>query len=126
IRALTPKIAVVDEVHLFAVQPTLAWRQHGPVHSRVDKYAGENPPSGAILHYYLKNQAEKPVTLEVLDEQGTVIRALSKDDDDDEPADDPDGPEEPPKKKLPSREAGVQRFVWDLRYEGAARIKKAK
>ncbi|MBX6330297.1 MAG: glycoside hydrolase [Gemmatimonadaceae bacterium] len=39
--------------------------------------AGENPPPGGIIDYYLAADAPGPVTLEILDSAGTVIRSYS-------------------------------------------------
>ncbi len=39
--------------------------------------AGENPPPGAIINYYLATNAKEPVTLEVLDAGGKVVRSYS-------------------------------------------------
>ena len=37
----------------------------------------ENPPTGAIIDYYLKSAASGPVTLEILDANGKIVRAYS-------------------------------------------------
>ncbi len=42
--------------------------------------AGENPPPGAILDYYLAADAAGPVKLEILDAAGKVVRSYSSDD----------------------------------------------
>jgi photosystem II stability/assembly factor-like uncharacterized protein len=42
--------------------------------------AGENPPPGAILDYYLASDAAGPVTLEILDTAGRVVRTYSSTD----------------------------------------------
>ncbi|MFI5214607.1 MAG: glycoside hydrolase, partial [Gemmatimonadales bacterium] len=42
--------------------------------------AGENPPAGAILDYYLPNDATGRMTLEVLDAAGKVVRTYASDD----------------------------------------------
>ena len=38
--------------------------------------AGENPPPGALIDYYLAKDASGPVTLEILDAAGKVVRTL--------------------------------------------------
>ena len=75
-----------------------------------------NPPAGAVLDYVLKSAVTGPVTLEILDANGRVVRAFS--------SADAKGPEphqyfterwiNPP--APPSTAAGHHRFVWDLRY----------
>lgn len=75
---------------------------------------GSNPPNGAIIDYWLRTKADStsPVTLEVLDAGGAVVRRFSSA----EPG--PAEPGAPPvAPKLPA-EAGLNRFVWDLRREG--------
>ena len=82
-----------------------------------DEPAGKNPPDGGILDYWLSSSATGPVTLEILDSRGELVRRFSSD----------DPPEQPdtsanipmywvrPAQRL-SAEAGPHRFVWDLRY----------
>ncbi len=115
-----------EPVHLFTVRPAVRWRYDGPVSSQV-KGPGQNPPVGAVLDYWLKDDAKGDVTVEVLDEKGMVVRTLSSRKVEPEmPPDDPDPAwEESEKKPLP-RKAGLQRAVWDLRYEGATPIRPAK
>ncbi len=97
--------------------------------------AGENPPPGALLDYYLPAAATVPVMLEILDAAGKLIRSHSSDDRvvSPDPALDPVGynkvcqqtPTAPycglplywpaPALRL-STAAGMHRFSWDLRY----------
>ena len=42
-----------------------------------DEPAGENPPDGAVLDYFLAKPADGPVTLEILDSRGLVVRKYS-------------------------------------------------
>jgi photosystem II stability/assembly factor-like uncharacterized protein len=82
-----------------------------------DEPAGENPPDGANIDYYLKNAA-KVVTLEIVDSAGRQVRLYSS-------ADPPDTLREQsiryplswvrPSQGLSTR-AGVHRFRWDMRY----------
>jgi hypothetical protein len=74
-----------------------------------------NPPDGAIINYYLKADASSPVTLEILDSSGKLVRKYSSND----PVPPPD-PElaipaywlRPP--QVLSSKAGFHRFVWDV------------
>jgi photosystem II stability/assembly factor-like uncharacterized protein len=108
------------------VQPAARWRYHSPVYSTEEKNAGDNPPRGAIIYYYLKAKA-KLVTLDVLDSNGDLVRSYTSKEDkqDEEDEDDPDG-REPEKDVTLPVEPGMQRFVWNLRYQGAALIPGAK
>jgi len=82
-----------------------------------DEAEAENPPSGAILDYYLKSASNTPVTIEILDANQQVVRRYSSAD----PVRPPDPntlavnavwqqPQQPP-----SAAAGMHRFIWDLR-----------
>ena len=44
-----------------------------------DEPQAENPPSGAVIDYYLKRNASGPVTVEILDAGNAVIRVFSSD-----------------------------------------------
>ena len=89
-----------------------------------DEPAGENPPNGAILDYYLKAASSTPVTIEIVDSKGETIRRYASDDKP-RPSDPtrvtvtPDWASAPPP---PSAAAGLHRFVWDLRYPPAKGI----
>jgi photosystem II stability/assembly factor-like uncharacterized protein len=118
LRQLDDKV-VASDAFLFA--PELAYRVRWNTNTDTplppDEPAGQNPPDGTILNYYLKAKASGPVTLEILDTAGTVVRQYSSAD----PASPPD-PELPipaywlrPPKRLSSA-AGLHRFVWDMHY----------
>ena len=79
-----------------------------------------NPPEGAILNYYLKAAASGPVTLEIHQADGRLVRRYSSDD---PPAPLPDAATSPvplywyrPRQRL-SRAAGMHRFQWDVHYQ---------
>jgi hypothetical protein len=42
--------------------------------------AGQNPPDGAIIDYYLNNDANSEVTLEISDAKGNLVRKFSSND----------------------------------------------
>jgi hypothetical protein len=83
----------------------------------VEEPTGMNPPDGAIINYYLKSAATGPVVLEVLQQDGRLIRRYSSDD----PVTPiPDAPSAPvptywyrPPQSL-STAAGMHRFIWDV------------
>ena len=93
--------------------------------------AGENPPEGAVLDYFLPGDASDPVKLEIVNSAGRVVRSYSSDD----PAFEPDDAlcrKKPtatdcglplywpaPAMRLGAR-AGMHRFAWDLRYQPVA------
>ena len=80
------------------------------------------PPTGAAeTEAAGKNP---PITLEILDAKGQVIRKYPPK----RPAQEDAGGEEegfrPPERGLPV-DAGLNRFIWDLRYEGASRVPRS-
>ena len=85
-----------------------------------DEPAGRNPPTGAVLDYYLGHPPAGGVTLEISDSQGRLVRRVSSTD----PA--PRTAEEAEHELIPAywirpakplgTGAGLHRFVWDLRY----------
>jgi photosystem II stability/assembly factor-like uncharacterized protein len=117
--------------------------------------SGKNPPAGVVISYWLKTSLKKPeqkpkantgdagsatpsadakkpdgespeapkITLEILDSSGKVIRKYPK-------KEEPDNDEEDSFNRdanagnLPA-DAGLNRFVWDMRYEGATKVPKA-
>jgi photosystem II stability/assembly factor-like uncharacterized protein len=108
-----------QDVHLYT--PAVAYRmQNSTEEPPKPVLLGQNPPPGAVLYYFLKDAPKGEVSLEILDASGQVLRKFSssKTEELDEPADPDDKKPEPQIKP----EAGLNRFVWDLRYEGAARV----
>lgn len=83
---------------------------------------GQNPPAGAVLHFYLKDEPKEgsETKLEILDASGKTIRKYSSLEV--EPLDEPADPDDKKPEKEIKPEAGLNRFVWDLRYEEAHRV----
>jgi len=111
-----------SEAYLFA--PSTAMRSRMG-HLRRRRYAiAENPPDGAILYYYLKEQPKEPIKLEVLDSAGKVIRSYTSEEKkkDDSPPDEEERDE--PIDHIPNK-AGLNVFTWDLRFEEPTKIPKA-
>ena len=80
-----------------------------------DEPAGQNPPDGAIVDYWLASPAKGPLTLEILDAQGKLVRRFSSDDKPEPVDQDLNIPAywvRPP--QTLSAQAGTHRFVWDL------------
>lgn len=106
---LTPLHQLTDavarsQVHLF--QPRVTHRTRKPRRFRAPN-APENPPYGVIVYYYFAKKPETPVTLEILDAAGTLVRAFST------------KPEKERKEKKEGKlevKAGLNRFTWDLTY----------
>ncbi|HUJ50692.1 MAG TPA: hypothetical protein VLW25_10850 [Bryobacteraceae bacterium] len=86
---------------------------------------GQNPPAGAVVYYSFRDKPQSEVTLEFLDSSDKLIRKFSSvqaakraepapDDEEEE-----EGPRRPPGADRVPAEAGLNRFVWDLRYPDA-------
>ena len=105
--------------HLYPPEPTyrVRWDRWTDTPLPPEEPAGANPPDGAILQYWLPAGVSGPVTLEVLDASGHLVRRYSSDDKPvplDSSADEPLYWARPwqPLKATP----GSHRFIWDLRY----------
>ena len=112
---------------------------------------GQNPPAGAVIYYSLKTAIKKPeekkggdqaagpagaegeagakapsITLEILDGKGQVIRKYpaKRQGGDEVPGEEDEGFGRGAERPLPA-DAGLNRFVWDLRYEGASRVPRS-
>ena len=82
-----------------------------------DEPQAANPPNGAVLDYYLKEKSATPIQLEVLDSEGKVVRRFASDDklNRTDPNSVPFTMNWVPEPQPLSAEAGMHRFVWDLR-----------
>ncbi len=143
-----------QEAHLFTPSATSHTVFRGSFF-RSQGNVGTNPPAGAVIDYWLKTSLKKPdkkeasgasadskpkneeagkaegekkeeapkITLEVLDSSGKVIRKFPKKE---EPAGDEESffERDHSAENLPA-DAGLNRFVWDLRYEGATKVPRA-
>jgi len=108
-----------SEVVLFRPQVAyrVRWNKNTDTPLPQEEPAGQNPPDGAIINYYLRTAAEGPVTLEILEAAGNLVRRYSSED---TPAPAIESRNIPdywirPAQVL-SKQAGMHRFVWDLHY----------
>jgi photosystem II stability/assembly factor-like uncharacterized protein len=81
---------------------------------------GTNPPAGAVIDYLLGAAPAAPagpVTVEIRDARGGMVRRFSSDDRTLPPLEPPQIADEwLPRLQPPTRHVGLNRFVWDLRY----------
>ncbi len=114
--------ARLAEVTLFKPQRALRirWNKNTDTPLPPDEPMGQNPPDGAVIDYYLPSAAAGPVTLDILDGSGTVIRHYASTDPTPAPKDEGNIPWWwiRPVKAL-SAAAGMHRFTWDLHYPPA-------
>jgi photosystem II stability/assembly factor-like uncharacterized protein len=121
LRQLKDSSAKAD-VHLFKPAPAYRVRRSTYPDTPIppDEPIAENPPNGAIIDYYLGQDASVPVTIEILDSQNKVVRRYAS-------TDKPEQTMEELQKQLiplywirlakqPATSAGMHRWVWDLRY----------
>jgi hypothetical protein len=92
------------------------WNMNSDTPLPQEEPAGQNPPDGAIIDYYLPADAKGGATLEILDAKGAVVRSYSSS----EPADVIPPQNIPlywirPQQRLSAAE-GAHRFFWDLHY----------
>jgi photosystem II stability/assembly factor-like uncharacterized protein len=121
LRQISDSIATED-LHLFTPAPAYRMRRDTNTDTPLpaDEPAGENPPDGAPIDYFLAKSSAGPVVLETLDARGRVVRRYSSDDKPEQTTG------ELKKQLIPlywlrpqrilSAEAGMHRWVWDLRY----------
>ncbi len=79
--------------------------------------AGQNPPNGALIDFYLKSAPKDDITLAIFDQAGKLVREFSTR---------PEAPTAEPPPSVPdywlghpeplTKVAGENRFLWDLRY----------
>ena len=90
---------------------------HGPKEAPT---SGQNPPPGAIIYYEVKEKP-KAASLEILDPAGKLVRKYSSSEL--QPLEEPLDPDDDKPKSQLEVKPGMNRFVWDLRYEAAPRVK---
>ena len=132
LRQIDAKTATAD-VLLF--RPQVAYRVRSNMNTDTplppEEPAGQNPPDGAIIDYWLRGSEDPrlrgsgagPVTLDILDAAGTLVRHYASTDQPEAPvagrniADDWIRPPQ-----VLSADTAMHRFVWDLRYSMPAAL----
>ena len=93
-----------------------------------DEPAGRNPPDGAAIDYYLARDSKLPVTIEILDSSGALVRRAAS-------TDPPPFAKAQLERELippywirmappPAAGAGMHRWVWDLHYAAPRSVKR--
>jgi photosystem II stability/assembly factor-like uncharacterized protein len=119
VRALAPGSAPQTDQHLFA--PKDAYRYSGGGGYQTPPDAGANPPSGVVVYYSFKTKPSSDIKLRFLDAKGKLVKEFSSKEEP-KPADGAEETEERrPPAKLPAK-AGMNRFVWDMRYADATKF----
>ncbi|MEY4049236.1 MAG: hypothetical protein RL262_70 [Bacteroidota bacterium] len=106
------------ETVLFKPQKALRvrWNMNTDTPLPPEEPAGENPPDGAMIDYYLNSNSSSPVKLEIMNAKGDIIRTFTS----------KDTLYTIPEVNIPlywirpqqilAATAGAHRFLWDMRY----------
>ena len=111
------KVNAQKETTLYKPQQAIRvrWNMNTDTPLPPEEPAGENPPDGAVIDYYLNNNEEE-VQLDILNEKGTLIRRFSN----------KDTLYKIPDVNIPlywikpqqilAAKKGAHRFLWDMKY----------
>jgi len=98
---MTPQ-ALDSSAHLFAPRDTYRFRTTvEPEAPAYDPTAGQNPPYGATIDYYLKSAPAGDVRIVIQDSGGRTVRTFAR----------------------AAKQAGLNRMYWDLRFEPTHQMK---
>jgi hypothetical protein len=111
-----------SEAHVYT--PAVAYRERGAGGfggGGGPQNVGVNPPAGAVIDYYLGAAPSEPITLQILDRRGQLIRKLTSEG---------RGEAKKPAERAQGGSAdaslsahpGMNRFVWNLREAGATPV----
>src|SRR5207244_6565599 len=101
LQQVTPQV-LAEPVHLFPPRAAYRFRQitNDSVIREDEVSAGDDPPYGAGINYYLKSAPAGNVTVTILDQKGQVVRTLPG-----------------------TNAVGINRIHWNLRYERSKDIR---
>ncbi|HEU5479330.1 MAG TPA: hypothetical protein VFU90_05830, partial [Candidatus Tumulicola sp.] len=94
-------------VYLFPPRVAYEYHLHANDEGTYTRFAGANPPLGAIVDFYQQKPGAKAPAIDILDASGNVIRRVS-------------GTHKERGKDVPdvTNKAGINRYVWDFREDG--------
>ncbi len=121
LRQLSTAIAS-EPAHLFT--PAAAFRIQRNTYTDTpmppEEPTGQNPPDGAIIDYYINGAPSSPVTLEILDSSGNLVRRYASNDKPDVTQKEIDALNVPAywvrQPRILSASTGTHRWVWNLHY----------
>ena len=123
LRDFQPEISAAD-AHLFAPATAMRvrWDNYQDTPYPAETPAGQNPPDGTAIDYFLKEPAAGELTLAIYDDKGAEVAKFSS----------AAAPDHLPPANAPeywfapapvlTNMAGVNRFIWDMRYPPPARL----
>ena len=118
LRLMSPKLTA-EKAILFKPQNAyrVRWNTYTDTPVPQEEPAGENPPDGAIINYYLDEKATNTISLEIANSKGEVVRKYTS----------ADTMYTVPAVNIPlywirpqqilSGEPGAHRFLWDMHYD---------
>lgn len=113
-----------SEAHLFSPQPGMRvrWDNYQDTPYPIETPAGQNPPDGAIIDYFLSKPLSGDLKMTILDEKGSEVASFASNPKPVQylPANAPSY-WFAPQAALTNSE-GMNRFVWDLRYPAPASL----
>jgi len=102
-------------LHLFTPAPTAMIRGGREGGAGV----GKNPPSGAILSYYIADEHDGPLSIDITDANGSLVRSYSSEVGDFERCSTGNMDVRTAFEfKYPGTEKGLNQFAWDMRWTG--------
>jgi len=102
-------------LHLYVPRATEMIRSGG----RSGANEGKNPPSGAVLSYYIADEHDGPLTIEITDADGNLVRNYSSEAGDFERCIIGNMDQRLPfEVHYPPAEQGLNQWTWDMRWNG--------
>jgi photosystem II stability/assembly factor-like uncharacterized protein len=111
--------ATADELVLYS--PATARRLYYPDAVNTRRPVGANPPAGTVIDYVLPADASTELTMDIVNGKGELIRHLSSTKTNKE-VQPPEWPDQIVPSDLIPAHAGMNRLIWDLRYDDPAQI----
>jgi photosystem II stability/assembly factor-like uncharacterized protein len=111
--------AAADELVLYS--PATALRLYYPDAVNTRRPVGANPPAGAVIDYVLAADASAELTMDIVNGKGELIRHLSSTKTNKE-VQPPEWPDQIVPSDLIPAHAGMNRLIWDLRYDDPMQI----
>jgi photosystem II stability/assembly factor-like uncharacterized protein len=111
--------ATADDLVLYSPASALRLYYADQVNTR--RPVGANPPAGAIIDYVLPAAAATELTLDIVNAKGEMIRHLSSTKTNKE-VQPPEWPDQIVHTDLIPAHAGMNRLIWDLRYDDPVQI----
>jgi photosystem II stability/assembly factor-like uncharacterized protein len=110
-------------LHLFAPKVTPMVRGGGSARAN----EGSNPARGAVLTYYIADEQDGPLSIEIADSNGSVVRTYSSEERDFEKCIISNMDQRIPfEVSYPSLKEGINQWSWDMRFTGLNCIEDVK